>query len=73
MEHRDEVGQAGVTLLTLEFKPELFSDLDAAAVNLRPVVDLSGAQPAWDLMDLYRRITAAQGYPEKQFRKTTPR
>jgi AraC family transcriptional regulator len=61
MDHRDEVGQAGVTLLTLEFKPELFGAMDFAAVNLRPIIDLSGAQPAWDLMDLYRRIVARQG------------
>jgi AraC family transcriptional regulator len=63
MDHRDEVGQAGVTLLTLEFKPELFNDMDLAfsAAHLRSVIDLSGAQPAWDLMDLYRRITARQG------------
>ena len=42
MDHRDEVGPAGVTLLTLEFKPELFEDMDVAAVNLRPIIDLSG-------------------------------
>lgn len=56
MDHRDEVGKAGVTLLTLEFKPELFDALDFAAVNLRPIIDLSGRQPAWELMDLYQRI-----------------
>jgi AraC family transcriptional regulator len=63
MDHRDEIGKAGVTLLTLEFKPELFGALDSAfaATHLRSIVDLSGAQPAWDLMDLYRRITARQG------------
>ncbi|MBZ5504663.1 MAG: AraC family transcriptional regulator [Acidobacteriia bacterium] len=39
------------------------SDLDLAftATYLRSVIDLSGAQPAWDLMDLYRRITTRQG------------
>ena len=56
MDHRDEVGKAGVTLLTLEFKPELFDAIDFAAVNLRPIIDLSGARPAWELMDLFRRI-----------------
>jgi AraC family transcriptional regulator len=63
MDHRDEVGRAGVTLLTLEFKPELFDDLDFATVNLRPIIDLSGHRPAWDLMDLYRRISAGQANP----------
>jgi AraC family transcriptional regulator len=60
MDHRDEVGQAGVTLLTLEFKPELFDAVDFAAVNLRPIIDLSGTGPAWELMDLYRRISTSQ-------------
>jgi AraC family transcriptional regulator len=58
VDHRDEVGQAGVTLLTLEFKPELFDAIDFAVVNLRPVIDLSGRQPAWELMDLYQRISS---------------
>jgi len=58
MDHRDEVGQSGVTLLTLEFKPELFDAMDFAAVNLRPIIDLSGKRPAWQLMDLYRRISS---------------
>jgi len=58
MDHHDEIGQAGVTLLTLEFKPELFHDMDFAAVNLRPIIDLSGRQPAWELMDLYQRISS---------------
>ena len=56
MDHRDEIGQAGVTLLTLEFKPELFDAMDFATVDLRPIIDISGRQPAWELMDLYRRI-----------------
>lgn len=56
MDHRDEVGQSGVTLLTLEFKPELFDAMDFADVNLRPIIDLSGRRPAWELMDLYQRI-----------------
>lgn len=60
MEHRDVVGRAGVTLLTLEFRPELFDAMDFAAVNLRPIIDLSGTRPAWDLMDIYRRIAARQ-------------
>jgi YesN/AraC family two-component response regulator len=47
-----------VTLLTLEFKPELFDAMDFAAVNLRPIIDLSGRQPAWELMDLYQRISS---------------
>ena len=59
MDHRDEVGDAGVVLLTLEFKPELFDAMDCATVNLRPIIDLSGAQPAWELMDLFRRIATA--------------
>jgi AraC family transcriptional regulator len=58
MDHHDEIGQAGVTLLTLEFKPELFDGMDFAAVNLRPIIDLSGRQPAWELMDLYQRISS---------------
>lgn len=58
MDHRDEVGQAGVTLITLEFKPGLFDAMDFATVDLRPMIDLSGNQPAWELMDLYRRISA---------------
>lgn len=58
MDHRDEIGHAGVTLLTLEFKPELFDTMDFAAVNLRPIVDLSGRRPAWELMDLYHRISS---------------
>ena len=58
MDHRDEVGKSGVVLLTLEFKPELFETLDFAAVNLRPIIDLSGTQPSWELMDLYQRIAA---------------
>jgi AraC family transcriptional regulator len=58
MDHRDEIGQAGVTLLTLEFKPELFDAMDFATVNLRPIIDLSGRRPAWELMDLYRRISS---------------
>src|SRR5512140_3735747 len=56
MDHRDEVGQSGVTLLTLEFKPELFEAMDFAAVNLRPIIDLSGRRPAWELMELYQHI-----------------
>jgi len=58
MDHHDEIGQAGVTLLTLEFKPELFDGMDFAAVNLRPIIDLSGRLPAWELMDLYQRISS---------------
>jgi AraC family transcriptional regulator len=58
MEHHDAIGPAGVTLLTLEFKPELFAGMDFTAVNLRPIVDLSGSRPAWELMDLYRRIAS---------------
>ena len=58
MDHHDQIGQAGVTLLTLEFKPELFDGMDFAAVNLRPIIDLSGRQPAWELMDLYQRISS---------------
>ena len=60
MDHRDEVGPSGVTLLTLEFKPELFDAVDFAPVNLRPIIDLSGARPAWELMDLFRRIAAQE-------------
>jgi AraC family transcriptional regulator len=58
MDHRDEIGRAGVTMLTLEFKPELFDAVDFAAVNLRPIIDLSGRRPAWELMDLYQRISS---------------
>jgi AraC family transcriptional regulator len=58
MDHRDEIGHAGVTLLTLEFKPELFDAMDFSTVNLRPIIDLSGRRPAWELMDLYRRISS---------------
>lgn len=57
MEHRDEIGQSGVTLLTLEFKPELLAGLEFSRVNLRPIIDLSGSKPAWELMDLYRRVS----------------
>jgi AraC family transcriptional regulator len=58
MEHRDQIGQGGVTMLTLEFKPELFDATDFGTVDLRPIIDLSGRQPAWELMDLYRRISS---------------
>jgi AraC family transcriptional regulator len=58
MDYRDKVGESGVVLLTLEFKPELFDALDFAAVNLRPIIDLSGRQPSWELMDLYQRISS---------------
>jgi AraC family transcriptional regulator len=58
MEHHDEIGAAGVTLLTFEFKPELLDDVDFCGLNLRPIIDLSGRQPAWELVDLYRRISA---------------
>jgi AraC family transcriptional regulator len=61
MDHRDVVGPAGVTLLTLEFKPELFDAIDFAALNLRPIIDLSGRRPAWELMDLYQRISSHTG------------
>lgn len=61
MEHHDAIGRAGVTLLTLEFKPDLFDAADFSSVNLRPIIDLSGKQPAWDLMDLYRRIGCGSG------------
>ncbi|MGB8129205.1 MAG: AraC family transcriptional regulator [Candidatus Angelobacter sp.] len=60
MDHRDEVGPAGVTMLTLEFKPELFDAMDFAAVNLRPIIDVSGRRPAWELMDLYHRISSSR-------------
>jgi AraC-like DNA-binding protein len=60
MDHRDEVGQTGVTLLTLEFKPELFDEIDFDSIHLRPIIDLSGARQAWELMDLYRRIAARE-------------
>ena len=56
MEHHDRVGRGGVQLLTFEFKPQLFDDLDLAGVNLRPIIDLSGHKPAWDLLDLYRQM-----------------
>jgi AraC family transcriptional regulator len=58
MEHRDVIGRAGVTLLTLEFRPELFDGMDAGGINLRPIIDLSGKRPAWNLMGLYRQIVA---------------
>ena len=58
MDHRDEIGRAGATLLTLEFKPELFEAMDFAAANLRPIIDLSGSRAAWELLDLYRRISS---------------
>jgi AraC family transcriptional regulator len=61
MDHRDEVGKAGVTLLTLEFKPELFHSMDFAVVNLRPIIDLSGSRPAWELLDLYHLISSHTG------------
>jgi AraC-like DNA-binding protein len=38
----------------------LFDAIDFAAVNLRPIIDLSGARPAWELMDLFRRIAARE-------------
>ena len=63
MDHRDGVGRAGVTLLTLEFKPELFDAVDFADLRLRPIVDLSGRRSAWELMDLHRRISAGEGNP----------
>lgn len=58
MDHRDEIGQAGVSMLTLEFKPELFDAMDFAAVNLCSITDLSGNRSAWELVDLYRRISS---------------
>jgi AraC family transcriptional regulator len=58
MEHRDEIGTTGVTLLTFEFKPELLDEVDFCGINARPIIDLSGSKPAWELMDLYRRICA---------------
>jgi hypothetical protein len=58
VDHCDEIGQAGVTMLTLEFKPELFDAMDFATVNLRPIIDLSGRRATWELMDLYRRISS---------------
>jgi len=58
MEHRDEVGGAGVTLLTFEFKPQLFDAADFSRLNLRPIIDLSGGRAAWELVNLYRRICA---------------
>jgi len=58
MDHRDEIGHSGVTLITLEFKPELFDAMDFARVDLRPIIDLSGRRPAWELMDLYQRISS---------------
>lgn len=60
MEHHDVIGRAGVTLLTLEFRPELFDGMDLGGIDLRPIIDLSGTRPAWDLMGLYRRITALE-------------
>lgn len=60
MEHHDVVGASGVTLLTLEFRPELFDSMDFARVNLRPIIDLSGTRSAWELMELSRRIAAGE-------------
>jgi AraC family transcriptional regulator len=60
MEHHDVIGDAGVTLLTLEFRPELFEDIDFSGTDLRPMIDLSGTPQSWELMDLYRRIAAHQ-------------
>ena len=60
MEHHDVIGCAGVILLTLEFRPELFDGMELGGINLRPIIDLSGTRPAWDLMGLYRRITALE-------------
>jgi AraC family transcriptional regulator len=86
MDHRDEIGHAGVTLLTLEFKPELFDAMDFATVDLRAITDLSGQRPAWELMDLYRRISStaandldiesravALAFSIVQFSSSTPR
>src|SRR5262249_10518484 len=56
----DEIGGGGVTLLTFEFKPELFDQVDFCNINARPIIDLSGSKPAWELMDIYRRICARQ-------------
>jgi len=58
MDHSDEVGRSGVTFLTLEFKPELFEAMDFAAVNMRSLIDLSGRRQAWELMDIYHRISS---------------
>lgn len=58
MEHRDEIGAAGVTLLTFEFKSELLDNVDFCGINDRPIIDLSGSRPAWELMEIYRRICA---------------
>jgi AraC family transcriptional regulator len=58
MEHHDVIGDAGVTLLTLEFRPELFEDIDFSGTDMRPMIDLSGTRQSWELMDLYRRIAA---------------
>jgi AraC-like DNA-binding protein len=41
----------------------LFDAVDFATVNLRPIINLSGAAPAWELMDLYRRIVGSQTNP----------
>lgn len=60
MEHQDVVGESGVTLLTLEFRPELFDDIDFGGINLRPMIDLSGRRPAWELMEVYRLIAGHQ-------------
>ena len=60
MEHRDEVGKAGVTLLTLEFKPQLFADVDFGGVDLCPIIDLSGRKAAWELLDLFRVINTGE-------------
>jgi YesN/AraC family two-component response regulator len=36
----------------------LFDAMDFATVNLRPIIDLSCNRPAWELLDLYRRISS---------------
>jgi len=60
MEHHDEIGSAGVTLLTFEFKPKLLDNVDFSGINARPIIDLTGSKPAWELMDLYRCICAGE-------------
>jgi AraC-like DNA-binding protein len=35
--------------------------MDFAVVNLRPIIDLSGSRPAWELLDLYHLISSHTG------------
>jgi AraC family transcriptional regulator len=55
-EHRDRIGQKGARFFNVEFKPQLFEDLDIRNAFLLSIRDLSGGPQTWAALRLFEKF-----------------